>query len=70
MTKITTHTNTKTNVELLGKLKNHSDMVSEEGCMTCSNKYPLKFTDLLSYEEFKISGMCQECQDKIFKGGY
>jgi hypothetical protein len=63
-------TNTKTNVELLGKLKSMSVNVSEEGCMTCNNKYPLKFTDLLSYEEFKISGMCQECQDKIFKGGY
>tara|TARA_B100001057_G_scaffold265910_1_gene266104 strand:- start:1220 stop:1468 length:249 start_codon:yes stop_codon:yes gene_type:complete len=54
------------NVELLGKLKSMGDYVSEEGCMTCSKKYPLKFTDQLSYEEFKLSGMCQECQDKVF----
>ena len=24
------------------------------------------FTDTLSYKEFKISGMCQECQNKTF----
>jgi DNA-directed RNA polymerase subunit RPC12/RpoP len=56
----------KINVELLGKLESMGDYVSEDGCMTCSKKYPLKFTDQLSYDEFKLSGMCQECQDKVF----
>ena len=54
------------NVELLGKLQNMGDQVSEDGCMTCSKKYPLKFTDQLSYVEFKLSGMCQDCQAKVF----
>ena len=48
------------------KLESMGDYVSEDGCMTCSKKYPLKFTDQLSYDEFKLSGMCQECQDKVF----
>ena len=25
------------------------------------------FKDSLSWKEFKISGMCQECQDKVFE---
>lgn len=27
---------------------------------------PLKFRDPLSYREWKISGLCQECQDETF----
>jgi len=57
-------------VELLGKLANMNERVSEEGCQTCSNKYPLHFKDLLSYKEFKLSGMCQECQDEVFTEAY
>jgi hypothetical protein len=53
-------------VHLLGKLENMSDYVSEKGCQTCSNLYPLDFRDILSYKEFKISGICQECQDEVF----
>lgn len=25
------------------------------------------FRDKLSYKEFQISGLCQDCQDKVFK---
>jgi len=54
-------------VEILGKLKSFSSMVAEEGCNTCPKKYPLSFRDSLSYREFKISGLCQKCQDEVFK---
>ncbi len=26
-----------------------------------------QFRDALSYKEFQISGLCQDCQDKVFK---
>jgi len=54
-------------VEVLGKLKSMSNLVAEEGCNTCPSEYPLKFRDILSYQEFKISGVCQKCQDEVFK---
>ena len=49
-----------------GKLKSASNIVSEEGCNTCPNEYPLHFKDILSYKEYKISGLCQKCQDEVF----
>lgn len=51
---------------LLGKLDNHPDHISEKGCNTCSKEYPLEFKDLASYREFRISGICQKCQDEVF----
>ena len=38
------------------------------GCNTCPKEYPLEFKDKLSYREYKISGMCQKCQDEVFGG--
>ena len=36
-------------------------------CATCPNSIEEKhFTSELSKKEYSISGMCQECQDKIF----
>lgn len=36
-------------------------------CPLCNNKiYINEFRDSLSIKEFKISGLCQKCQDKIF----
>jgi len=35
-------------------------------CPLCGVK-PEKFRDQLSVEEFKISGLCQPCQDGVFK---
>lgn len=46
------------NVTLLGE---------GHGCNTCPNKYPLEFKNVLSYKEYKISGICQSCQDEVFK---
>jgi hypothetical protein len=39
-------------------------------CPTCNNLYELDehFKDELSETEFLISGMCQACQDSVFKG--
>lgn len=35
-------------------------------CPTC--KHPIMgFRDALSYKEFTMSGLCQECQDGVFK---
>jgi len=34
-------------------------------CPTCGEPTGA-FTDALSYKEFLISGMCQECQDSVF----
>ena len=53
-------------VEILGKLRSASNLVSEEGCNTCVKEYPLKFKNIPSYKEYKISGMCQSCQDEVF----
>lgn len=34
-------------------------------CTTCDNT-SLDFRDYCSIEEYEISGMCQDCQDKTF----
>ena len=39
--------------------------IQEEICPTCNNKVG-DFKDDLSKKEYKISGMCQACQDKVF----
>lgn len=37
-------------------------------CPFCGKKVYLdNFRDALSLSEFRISGMCQKCQDKVFK---
>lgn len=47
-------------------------MMAEEGiCPTCGKPVNVKaFRDELSKREFKISGMCQECQDDFFGEDY
>ena len=36
-------------------------------CPFCKTKIDLtKFKDPLSFKEYKISGLCQTCQDKMF----
>ena len=36
-------------------------------CTTCSNVIKIDdFRDPLSVQEYKISGMCQTCQDDVF----
>lgn len=41
----------------------------EQGqCPFCGEKVnPKSFRDELSLKEYKISGLCQKCQDKFFK---
>ena len=38
-------------------------------CVTCG-KPALHFRDHLSWREWKISLMCQECQDDFFEGNF
>ena len=45
-----------------GKLGNGA----EEVCMTCPKEYPLHFRDILSYREYRVTGICQKCQDEVF----
>lgn len=41
--------------------------VKEGLCPTCGKKIDCSdFRDSISKREFKISGMCQKCQDEIF----
>lgn len=35
-------------------------------CVTCGGE-AITFRDALSRKEYSISGMCQNCQDEIFK---
>ena len=36
-------------------------------CPFCKEKIENNFKDELSRKEYKISGLCQKCQDKMFK---
>lgn len=61
---------TSKNPEIEGMLtaltgKNRVEVIKELKCMTCSDTIK-SFRDELSLREYKISGMCQECQDKVF----
>lgn len=42
-----------------------ADRIKKSKCTTCNDRI-LKFRDELSRKEYSISGMCQECQDKVF----
>ena len=41
------------------------ETISKSCCMTCKATN-VKFRDTLSRKEYKISGMCQKCQDDVF----
>lgn len=41
--------------------------IKQEICVICSQE-ATEFNDALSRKEYKISGMCQECQDDFFGG--
>ena len=46
------------------------DAVKAGKCPTCGQPInPADFRDDLSRREFKISGCCQDCQDKVFGEG-
>lgn len=43
--------------------------IEKGNCPFCKKKIDITtFKDSLSYKEFKISGLCQECQDETFGG--
>lgn len=42
--------------------------IKKDVCVICHNPVDEdSFRDALSLKEYKISGMCQDCQDKIFE---
>ena len=45
---------------------NRSESITNDICVSCGQP-ALIFRDNLSEKEFSISGLCQECQDKVFK---
>lgn len=45
--------------------KDREETIRNGLCMTCDNEAK-EFKDQLSRKEYTISGMCQECQDKVF----
>ncbi len=45
--------------------KDRVETIQANKCTTCGAT-DLKFKDALSTKEYTISGMCQECQDKVF----
>lgn len=48
--------------------KTELDRVSNNKCPFCDLEIKSdSFKDLISKKEYKISGMCQKCQDEIFE---
>ena len=49
-------------------MKDRKSTISRGGCMTCSSEDngPWAFKDRISITEYRISGMCQVCQDEAF----
>jgi len=49
--------------------RNFGRTISETQCVTCGSTEVAHddFRDTLSRREFTISGMCQRCQDGVFK---
>ena len=47
--------------------KSLTDAKNMQECVICEGQH-LTFKDTLSEKEYKISGMCQSCQDKVFTG--
>jgi len=50
--------------------KNKTEMVNNGVCPMCGvHIMMIPFRDEVSRREYKISGLCQACQDAVFKGG-
>jgi hypothetical protein len=47
--------------------KSREQQIAAGLCMTCPGEAKVFKTDL-DRSEYRISGMCQECQDKVFGG--
>ena len=46
--------------------RKRTDSIKGNICTSCG-KPAVEFKDEISKKEYTISGMCQECQDKIFE---
>ena len=46
--------------------KNRQDIIAQGLCMTCDRTTTALFRDEVSRDEYRISGMCQSCQDSVF----
>lgn len=46
--------------------KSRTEAIDTKACVSC-HKRVKKFRDELSKREFLISGLCQNCQDLVFK---
>lgn len=46
--------------------KNRKDTIGNDLCMTCDARQLPEWRDHLSVQEYRISGMCQTCQDQVF----
>jgi len=43
------------------------DLVNQSKCPFCQKQIdPSKFENELSFKEYQISGLCQNCQDEMF----
>jgi hypothetical protein len=48
--------------------KKEKELVKDKKCPLCSEVINEdNFKDILSQKEYLISGICQKCQDKVFK---
>ena len=45
--------------------KGRRESISADVCVFC-NGSAAKFKDALSVKEYRISGLCQKCQDEVF----
>jgi len=56
------------NKDLMRKMgfEKEMDEFDEGNCPLCGKRIT-EFRDELSKEEFKISGLCESCQDGVFK---
>lgn len=43
-----------------------ADLRDQGRCSKCAKQHTFEFTDDLSFKEYTISGLCQECQDDFF----
>jgi len=57
------------NSDILRKINPIAFKEIQEGkCPTCTKEAFLSdFKNQISFVEYRISGMCQKCQDKVFK---
>mgnify|MGYP007011026743 CR=1 FL=1 len=52
----------------LNTINNRDSCINSNVCVFCGRSVNISsFVDSLSLEEYKISGLCQECQNDMFR---